>query len=119
MEKMTYFSLQDRRKLYQIIILSAVKFPGSPEASVLQQQPLMPPLSDDLSAVEGEDLRLQSYLKECPPNTAATDFGGQPLQGKLILQDTHARAQDNHKCKCSIPDLISGIKNLGCRCYRS
>ena len=55
---------------------------------MLQQQPLMPPLSDDLSAVEGEDLRLQSYLKECPPNTAASDFGGQSLQGKLRLQDT-------------------------------
>ena len=61
----------------------AVKFPGSPEASVLQQQPLMPPLSDDLSAVEGEDLRRQSYLKECPPHATATDLAGQhPLQGE-------------------------------------
>ena len=84
---------------------SAVKFPGSPEASVLQQQPLMPPLSDDLSAVEGEDLRLQSYLKECPPNTAATDFGGQPLQGKLRLQDT----REITKCAYVFPDFITGI----------
>ena len=49
---------------------------------MLQQQPLMPPLSedDDLSAAaEGGDLRLQSYLKECPP---PHDLGGQPLQGE-------------------------------------
>ena len=69
------------------LLLSAVKFPGSPEASVLQQQPLMPPLSDDdgsgLSGAADGNLRIQSYLKECPPHeSAASDLGGQPIQGE-------------------------------------
>ena len=55
-----------------------MKFPGSAPEAVLQQQPLMPPLSSD-----NEE---HSYLKECPPHAA--DLGAQS-QPSLSQGKTH------------------------------